>query len=299
MIIEINELYRRYGDTLALKNINLQIARGGIVGLIGPNGAGKTTLVEIIEGLRTPTSGKVNVLGMDPTRHRSDLLQRVGVQLQSVVMPEELSVLETFRMFATFFRRSLSLEQVLDKTGLEGSASRRNRTLSHGQKLRVAIGVALINDPELIILDEPTSGLDPLARREMHALFTSLRDDNRTVLLTTHYIEEVEQLCDRVIILRAGNVVADASPGALVAKAGGMSTILIGLEGSVDMQPLLAAGAVPRGREGSYLRFAVKDPVPAIAALGDILKGGTGVITDIRIRRPSLEDMYVDLLADK
>jgi ABC-2 type transport system ATP-binding protein len=297
MIIEIADLYKRYGDTPALKNINLRIPHGGIVGLIGPNGAGKTTLVETIEGLRAPSSGKISVLGLNPTERRSELLERVGVQLQSVVMPEDLTVIETFRMFATFFRNSLSPEHVLDKIGMEANATRRNRTLSHGQKLRLAIGVALINDPVLIILDEPTSGLDPMARREMHALFAGLRDAHRTLIVTTHYIEEVEQLCDRVIILRAGRIVADAAPSELVAKAGGMSTILINVEGSVDLQPLVAVGAIPQGKEGSHQRFAVKDAVRAVVVLGEILKSQTGIVTDIRIKRPSLEDMYVDLLA--
>jgi ABC-2 type transport system ATP-binding protein len=237
MIIEIEELHKNYGETVALRGISLRIAQGAIVGLVGPNGAGKTTLVEILEGLRIPSSGKVTVLGMDPARRRSDLLQRIGVQLQPVVLPEELTVIETFRMFATFFRKSLSLEQVLDRVGLNGIASQRNRTLSHGQKIRVAIGVTLINDPELVILDEPTSGLDPIARREMHALFSNLRETNRTLLLTTHYIEEVERLCDRVIILCAGSIVADASPAELVAEAGGRSTILIAFDGDVDLAP--------------------------------------------------------------
>lgn len=299
MIIEIEQLYKRYYKTDALKDVNLRIAQGGIVGLIGPNGAGKTTLVEIIEGLRTPSSGRVTVLGMDPTVRRADVLERIGVQLQSVVMPEELSVTETFKMFATFFRRSLPVEQVLDTVGLEEIASRRNRTLSHGQKLRVAIGIALINDPELIILDEPTSGLDPLARREMYALFMKMRVSNRTLLLTTHYIEEVERLCDRVIIVRAGNIIADGSPSQLVAKSGGMSTILISYEGSVDLQPLVRAGAVPLGKEGAHERFSVPDPVHAVAALAEVLRSATGIVTDVRIKRPSLEDMYVDLLADK
>lgn len=297
MIIEIEQLHKKYGETAALNGIDLHIAQGGIVGLIGPNGAGKTTLVEIIEGLRTPTSGRVMVLGMHPTRRQSDVMQRVGVQLQSVVMPEELSVLETLKMFGTFFRQSLPVERVVERAGLQGIASRRNRSLSHGQKLRVAIGVALINDPELIILDEPTGGLDPLARREMYALFTDLRESKRTLLLTTHYIEEVERLCDRVIILRAGRIVADGSPAELVARASGMSTIVVDVEGDVDLQPLLRAGAAPLGKEGSHLRFSVKDPVRAVAALTDVLKGQSGIINDIRIKRPSLEDVYVDLLS--
>ncbi len=295
-MIEIEGLYKSYGETRALNGVTLSITPGGIVGLLGPNGAGKTTLVEIIEGLRPPGSGRVSVLGFDPTATPRELRERIGAQLQSAPLPQDLTPTETLRVFGALYRRHRHADDILASVGLVAKAKTRNRHLSGGQKRRLAIAMALVNDPELIVLDEPTSGLDPVARREIHRLISDLRSAGRTVLLTTHYIEEAEELCDRVIILRSGEVVADDTPFELVAEAAGASSLWIASEGELDTARLVASGAIDEGRDGRYLRFKTTDPTSAILALGEILREGQASITDIRMKRPGLEDVYLELM---
>jgi ABC-2 type transport system ATP-binding protein len=298
MIIETNALRRVYGDTVALNGIDLRIEAGGIVGLLGPNGAGKTTLVEILEGLRTPSSGDVSVLGMNPTRQGRAVKERIGAQLQSTTIPIDLTPFEVLRLYASFYERSLPIEQVLRTVNLEAKANKLTRTLSGGQKQRLAIGMALIHEPELLIFDEPTSGLDPAARRQLHQIVLDLKGQGRTILLTTHYIEEAEKLCDRVIMIRSGDVVADGSPFDLLSHAGGRSTIWIAVEGAFDATPLLEAGAEDHGRQGDHYKLTTADPAATIVALGELLRSQGVGLTDLRMRRPTLEDVYLELMGD-
>ncbi|HYY94280.1 MAG TPA: ABC transporter ATP-binding protein [Pyrinomonadaceae bacterium] len=298
MIIEVERLTKDYGGVHALKGVSFCVEAGGVIGLLGPNGAGKTTLVETIEGLRTPTSGRVSVLGLDPVRQSSALKEQIGVQLQATALPLELTAAETVRLYGSFFCKSLAPAEALEAVGLEGQARQRNSRLSGGQRQRLAIALALVNDPRLIILDEPTAGLDPVARREIHARIADMRKSNRTVLFSTHYIEEAEGLCDRVIILRAGEMVADGSPFDLLARASGTSTLWISVEGELDPRPLLAAGASDRGREGEYHRFATPDPRAAILALAELLRDSRVNLLDLRMKRPNLEDVYVELTGE-
>jgi ABC-2 type transport system ATP-binding protein len=296
MMIEVQNLSRQYGEIEALRNVNLSVEGGGVVGLLGPNGAGKTTLVETLEGLRRPTSGMVKVLGLDPTGQARELRERLGVQLQSTALPEELTPLETLRMFGAFFRKSLPPGEVLASVGLSDQGNQRTSVLSGGQQQRLAIAAALINDPELVILDEPTAGLDPVARRDIHTRLGELRASKRTVLLSTHYIEEAEQLCDRVIFLRAGEVVADGKPFDLVAKAGGASQVWVSVEGPFDPAPILSAGAEERGKEGDYYRFSTPDSNAVVLAMEEMLRHTGAKLVDLRIKRPNLEDVYLDLV---
>jgi ABC-2 type transport system ATP-binding protein len=298
LIIEVEQLTKDYGSVRALKGISFSVNSGGVVGLLGPNGAGKTTLVETIEGLRSPTSGRVSVLGLDPTRQASELKERIGVQLQATALPLELTPIETLRMYGSFFRRSLAPAQVLAIVGLADQARQRNSGLSGGQRQKLAIALALVNDPELVILDEPTAGLDPVARREIHARIADMRTSRRTVLFSTHYIEEAESLCDRVIILRAGEIVADGSPFELLSRASGASTLWLAVEGELDPAPLIGAGASVRGREGEYHCFATPDPRAAILALAELLRDGRINLLDLRMKRPNLEDVYVELTGE-
>jgi ABC-2 type transport system ATP-binding protein len=298
MIIETHALRRVYGDTVALSGVDLRIDEGGIVGLLGPNGAGKTTLVEILEGLRVPSSGEVSVLGMNPTRQGRAVKERIGAQLQSTTIPVDLTPFEVLRLYASFYERSLPIEQVLKTVNLEAKAKKLTRTLSGGQKQRLAIGMALIHEPELLIFDEPTSGLDPAARRQLHQILLDLKGQGRTILLTTHYIEEAEKLCDRVIMIRDGEVVADGTPFELLSRAGGRSTIWITVEGQFDPSPLLVAGAEDHGRQGDHYKFTTADPAATIVALGELLRSQGVGLTDLRMRRPTLEDVYLELMGD-
>jgi ABC-2 type transport system ATP-binding protein len=296
-VIDVRELSKRYGETVALENVSLTIGAGGVVGLLGPNGAGKTTLVETLEGLHAPTSGSVSVLGFNPSRQARALRERIGVQLQHTALPQELTPFETLRLFGAFFRKSLPPAQVLEHVQLADRATVRNDRLSAGQRQRLAIGLALINDPDLVILDEPTEGLDVAARREIHTYIAEFRRSGRTVLLTTHYLEEAERLCDRVILLRAGHVIADGRPTDLAA-ASGPTTLEIVLRGGVDPEPLLAAGAVVTPSDGQDLRFTTDDPRAGLTALGRLLHDRAVALVDVRLRRPTLEDVYLRLMAD-
>ena len=297
-MIHVDRLTRRYGATVALNDVTLDIAAGGVTALLGPNGAGKTTLVETLEGLRVPTSGTVRVLGLDPTREARALRERIGVQLQATAVPPELTPLETLRLFGAFFRKSLPPRDVLQRMRLTDQARVRNSALSGGQRQRLAVAMALVNDPELVILDEPTSGLDPAARRELHRDIAEMKAAQRTVLLSTHYIEEAEKLCDRVILLRAGQVVADGSPTELIDDAGAPELSIV-LAGTFDPAPLLSAGAVAREREGDRQRFTAADPDAATAALSEVLRTPGAKLVDVRMKRPSLEDVYLQLVGDE
>ncbi|MGD8328881.1 MAG: ABC transporter ATP-binding protein [Acidobacteriota bacterium] len=298
MSIQIRSLTKDYGATRALRGIDLEIETGGVVGLLGPNGAGKTTLVEILEGLRQPTSGSVSVLGLDPTRDGLALKQRIGAQLQATQIPVDLTVYEILRLYASFYEDSLPVEEVLPRVDLEAKAQALTGSLSGGQKQRLAIGMALINDPDLLIFDEPTSGLDPAARRKLHRIILDLRDRGRTVLLTTHYIEEAEKLCQRVIVVNAGRVVADGTPLDLVGRSAGKSTIYLDVDGEFDPTPLLGNGAEHQGRRGDRHMFVTSDPATFIVGLGEVLRNQRVVLTDLHMRRPTLEDVYLELVDD-
>ncbi len=295
-IVSISNLEKKYDNVEALKGIDLEIDAGGIVGILGPNGAGKTTLVEIIEGLRLPTRGRVTVLGVDPQKSPGQIKESIGAQLQTTAISPELTPSETLVLFGSFYEKSLPPSRILELVGLTEKAHARNRTLSGGQKQRLAIGMALVNDPELVIFDEPTTGLDPMARRGVHDIVTDLRGRGKTILLTTHYIEEAEKLCDRVIMIKEGQVVADGTPFELVSRASGVSTVWIAVEGEFDPTPLMNAGAEPRGNEGEYFKFQTHNPAEVIIALGEILKQQAVTLTDLRMKRPTLEDVYLELV---
>jgi len=298
MIVAVEGLERRYGELRALKGVDLALEPGGITGLLGPNGAGKTTLVETLEGLREPSAGRVRVLGLDPVADGAKLRLRLGAQLQSTSIPPDLTCAEVLGIHAAFYPhgRARPVADVLERVGLSPKTRALVRTLSGGQRQRLALAMAILHAPELLILDEPTTGLDPVARRALHELVRGLRAEGCTVILTTHYIEEAEQLCDRVIVLREGCIVADGSPFELLQRAGGTSTLWIACSGPFDPAPLVGAGAEPKGQEGVHHRFVTRDPSAAIVALGDMLHSQGLALVDLRMRRPTLEDVYLELV---
>ena len=295
-VISVEGLRKSYGPVEALRGIDLAVRRGGIVGILGPNGAGKTTLVETIEGLRTPTSGRVSVLGLDPAAAPRAVRERIGVQLQTTVFQTELTALEIVKLYAALYRRARGPREVLASVGLGDKAKTRAGTLSGGQKQRLALALALVHDPEIVLLDEPTTGLDPAARRALHDLVRRLAAGGRTVLLTTHYIEEAETLCDRVVVLRSGEIVAEGTPYELLRRASGTSTLWIAADGPLDPAPLLLAGCLLAASEKDHLRFTTHDPTAAVLALGDLLRAQGVKLTDVRMRRPTLEDVYLELV---
>ena len=297
-VIAIEGLRKSYGALEALRGVDLAFERGALVGLLGPNGAGKTTLVETLEGLRAPTAGRVRVLGLDPAAAPREVRERIGVQLQSTALQPELTAREVLQTYAALYRRHRNPEETLEAVGLLEKAGIRTSRLSGGQKQRLALALALVHDPEIVLLDEPTTGLDPVARRAFHDLVRRLKSEGRTVLLTTHYIEEAEALCDRVVVLSEGRVVADGTPFELLARASGETTLWIAAEGAFDSAPLVAAGAAPAGREKDHWKFVTRDPAAAVVALGDTLRSGGLKLVDLRMRRPTLEDVYLELVGD-
>jgi len=296
MLIETVGLEKQYGEVHALRGVSVSIEEGSVVGILGPNGAGKTTFVEIVEGLRRQSAGSVRVFGLDPVTESSALKQRLGVQLQSTHLPEDLTVREVLGLYRSFYEEAGTIEAALDYVDLSAKENARTRELSGGQKQRLAIAMALIHDPDLILLDEPTTGLDPAARRELHGVILGLKERGKSILLTTHYIEEAETLCDRVIILCDGRSVADGSPFELLEQAQGRNTVWIEVEGEIDFLPLVWAGAEPCGQEGRHLRFQTDDPAGFVVALGQLLQEQELTLTDLRLKRPNLEDMYLELV---
>ena len=296
MAVEVRNLRKTYDSVEALRGVDLTIAATGqIIGLLGPNGAGKTTLVEILEGLRTPSSGSVTVLGLDPAQASGALRVRLGVQLQSTAFMNELTVLETLRLYASLYPRSRAARDVLARVNLEDKAKAMVRTLSGGQRQRLALAMAMLHDPDLDILDEPTSGLDPVARRQIHDILSALKRDGKTILLSSHYLDEIEALADRVIILSSGQIVADGTPLELLARAAGASTLWVDVSGAGDPAQLVPQAAF-EGRDGTMFRYRTSNPTAAIVALADALRVSGATLADLRLKRPSLEDVYLQLI---
>ena len=294
--IEVHALTKSYGAVHALRGVDLTIESSGqIIGLLGPNGAGKTTLVEILEGLRLATSGSVAVLGLDPSRAAGALRARLGVQLQSTAFMNELTVVETLRLYASLYPKARAAKEVLARVDLEDKAKALVRTLSGGQRQRLALALAMLHEPDLYILDEPTSGLDPMARRQIHDILSALKKEGRTILLSSHYLDEIEAMADRVIILSAGLVVADGTPLQLLARAAGASTLWLEINGAGDPSHLVPQ-ATFEGRDGSLLRYRTSDPTAAIVGLADSLRTSGAQLADLRLKRPSLEDVYLQLI---
>ena len=219
-VVSVENLKVRYGDTLAVDGVSLTINRGEIFGILGPNGAGKTTTVECIGGLRKPTAGQINVLGLDPRTHGKELHERVGIQLQTSELPDKLYVREALELFASFYPNPIEPAELLHQLGLEDKADTRYVNLSGGQRQRLSIALALVGRPELAILDELTTGLDPQSRRETWKLIEGIRDQGLTVILVTHFMEEAEYLCDRVALLHHGRIRAIDTPANLGAGLG-------------------------------------------------------------------------------
>jgi ABC-2 type transport system ATP-binding protein len=217
-LVAVHDLHKSYGQVAAVRGVTFEVRRGEVFGLLGPNGAGKTTILETVEGMLPIDRGTVTVDGVDVARHPERVRRRVGISLQRTAFFERLTLLELLRLFADLYGTRQRAERLLERVGLRDLASRQVKTLSGGQQQRFAVAVALVNDPPLLFLDEPTTGLDPQARRSLWDLVEYLRLEGRSVVLTTHYMEEAQHLCDRVAILDAGRILALDTPGNLVER---------------------------------------------------------------------------------
>lgn len=295
--ISVRDLKKSYGDVHAVKGINFEIQPGEVFGLLGPNGAGKTTTVEILEGLRPRSAGQVTVLGFDPDKQRQQLKDRIGVCLQATNLPDKVRVREAMHVFASFYSRQVDLNKLLHRLQLQEKRDAFYDTLSGGQKQRLALALALVNDPQLIFLDEPTTGLDPQVRVEIHSLLEELKGEHRTILLTTHYIEEAERLCDRVAIVDEGRIIAMDTPGRLKQQSRNASTIVVTCATNFpEMRPAWAEATESVLDHGG--RTLTVHSRRAAATLVDLVKwiDQQGLeLTDVSLKQPSLEDVFIEL----
>ena len=290
-------LTKRYGDVAAVAGLDLEVRAGECFGMLGPNGAGKTTTVEIFEGLRMPDAGEVEILGDRWRGENLPLRARLGIQLQETKFPEKLTVVEVVALFRSFYPRGLGVGEVLALVGLQDKADGQVRTLSGGQKQRLSLGCALVGDPELLFLDEPTTGLDPQSRRQTWEIVESLKARGRTVLLTTHYMEEAARLCDRVAVVDHGRVIALGTPRELIASLGAEHVIEFAVAGSTDSLVASgfsrkAAGGVELSPEGgSHERESFAAILAALPSVEKVVHdGGSWRLTVREVHRavPSL-----------
>jgi ABC-2 type transport system ATP-binding protein len=290
-VIEVEGLRKAYGDVVAVRDIDLRVAEGEVLAMLGPNGAGKTTTVEILEGYRTRDAGRVSVLGMDPAEGGVELRRRIGIVLQSCGFDAYLTVAEMLTMYAGYYPHPRPVDEVLALTGLEEKAGSRVRTLSGGQQRRLDVGLALVGDPELLFLDEPTTGFDPSARRQAWAIVRELCALGKTVLLTTHYMEEAQALADRIVVIRDGRIVGEGSPDQLGGRASGAVTIRF----SVDPGTPLPDGIDVDQRVGDVVVLRTTDPVPVLHRLTSWSLDRAVEIRSLSVTPPSLEDVYLEL----
>ena len=305
--ITVRGLRKRYGELTVLDGLDLDVPRGQLVALLGPNGAGKTTTVEILEGYRRPDGGDVRVLGLDPQRDGAALRPRVGVMLQQGGITPQGRPRELIRLHARLFANPADPEALLDLLGLRGAADRRYKLLSGGERQRLALALALVGRPELLVLDEPTAGMDPAAKGAVRALIADLRAAGRTILLTTHELADVERLADHVVVIDRGRVLAAGTPSELVAGAGlALRFRLAMTDGSVahldaaDQAELgtLLGGAIEADGSGGRHRLAGREPDPStIAALASWSAGRGLLLAERRTTGGTLEERFLELIA--
>ena len=276
--ISVRELRKSYGEHEAVRGISFEIKEGEVFGLLGPNGAGKTTTVEILEGYRARDGGDVVVLGFDPAEATTQFRERIGVVLQHSQLWANLTVAESHRMFAGYYRQPRDIDEVIELVGLAEKRDARIKTLSGGQKRRLDLGIALVGDPDLVFLDEPTTGFDPAARRAAWEMIRSLRSLGKTILLTTHYLDEAEQLADRVAVLREGQIIREGTPAELT--GGAQET------------------EVRYRRDGHEVVIRTADPTHLLHQLTEQAIAEGRELEGLTVRRPTLEDVYLLLTED-
>jgi ABC-2 type transport system ATP-binding protein len=277
--IVVRDLRKSYDGVEALRGIDFEVARGEVFGLLGPNGAGKTTTVEILEGYRRRDGGGAEVLGFDPATGGRDYRERIGVVLQQSELPPVLTVREVHELFAGYYGRPRDVDEVIELIGLAEKRDARVKTLSGGQKRRLDLGLALVGDPELVFLDEPTTGFDPAARRSAWETIRSLRSLGKTILLTTHYLDEAQQLADRVAVLRGGEIIRIGTPAELIGSA--------------------AAVEIRYRENGRQVVLETDEPTRVLHELTSAAIAAGRELEALEVRRPTLEDVYLELVGEE
>jgi ABC-2 type transport system ATP-binding protein len=297
-IVECEHLTKSYGDLIAVNDVSLNISEKEIFGLVGPNGAGKTTLIEMIEGLRTPDSGSVQALGLDPHKQSNELREKIGVLLQATSIQPDIKVNEALKLFASFYEHPLAnTEELLRIFSLEDKANSRFKKLSGGLKQRVAIALALVNNPEILFLDELTTGLDPQARRNMWDLVESVRKEGKTIFLTTHYMEEAETLCDRIGIIDYGKIIALDTPRKLIDSLGAESKITFDIDAKdIASEKFGVLGAISRveANEDGFVLYT-KDENVTLQELVRMADTQRFRIRNLHTQSPNLDDVFLTL----
>jgi ABC-2 type transport system ATP-binding protein len=295
-VIDVRNLVKSYNHKTAVNNVSFAVKQGEIFGVLGPNGAGKTTTLEMIEGIRTPDSGTAILAGLDIRRQKRAVQRIIGVQLQATALFPELTLLETLRFFSSIYPKGMDPRQLLSDVRLEEKARDHPQNLSGGQRQRLALALALVNDPKVIFLDEPTAGLDPQSRRMLWDIVLKLREQGKTILITTHYMDEAQILCDRIAIMDGGQIIALDTSAGLINRLGAQATIDCRLDGkatSSDIRELPGVTGVRRANE----RFMVytTEMQPTLEALLTYAAQRSIPMTDLQVRTPTLEDVFLDL----
>ncbi|HEY7983395.1 MAG TPA: ABC transporter ATP-binding protein [Ktedonobacterales bacterium] len=296
-VIVVQDVRKYYGATKAVDGISFDVREGEVFGMLGPNGAGKSTTIEMVEGLRRADSGAISVLGFHQPRQLDAIKMRIGIQLQTTALFPRLTVTEILDLFHSFYpgRRTLTTKQLITMVDLQDKSTTRSKQLSGGQKQRLSVALALINDPDVLFLDEPTTGMDPQARRQLWDVIENLKRQGKTVLLTTHYMEEAQQLCDRVAIVDHGRILEMDSPEALIRKYFHEVAIVFD-DGNVDVSTYRALPGVASATTDSGRVTLYSGDVPrTMAALLDREQNGAGSLRDLSVHNASLEDVFLKL----
>jgi len=301
-VIQVKDLCKSYGPVEAVRGIDLEVHSGEVFGLLGPNGAGKTTTIEILESLRPRTSGAVTVLGFDPAGQSREIKERIGVCLQATNLPDKMKTSEALDLFSSFYSRHTDRDALLKRLQLWEKRDAFYKSLSGGQKQRIALALALLNEPDLLFLDEPTTGLDPQVRHEIHKVIGELKDDGKTILLTTHYIEEAERLCDRVAIIDQGKIIEQGTPREIQARVLGHTLVEISANDAIPLDLLpegLRKEKYAVSDNGRTFSLKTDEPALAIVELVKWLDGRGLKLVDIHLKRPTLEDVFIELTGKK
>ena len=295
----VRDLRKRYGDILAADGVTFEIEEGEIFGLLGTNGAGKTTTVECIIGLRQPDSGRIEVCGFDVATQPFEVRQRIGAALQTTALQDKITPREALRLFASFYRDPEDPERLIERFSLQEKANAPFDSLSGGQRQRLAIALAFVNKPDVVFLDEPTTGLDAQSRRDLHGEIERMKEEGHTVLLTTHYIDEAEKLCDRIAIVDRGRIIASGSPRELIARSAAAPTITLATNPPLD--PELITG-LPHVQEvtphGADVRFRSTDVRITLAELMSLIERHAVDVTELHVRKATLEDVFIELTGE-
>ena len=298
--VVVRDLEKRYDAVLAAQGVSFEIDDGEIFGLLGPNGSGKTTTLECVIGLRQPDAGHIEVCGMDARQHPKAVKEKIGAVLQTIALQDKITPREALKLFASFYKRTAAASALLQRFALTEKADAPFDSLSAGQRQRLAVALAFVNNPELIFLDEPTSGLDPQSRRDLHGEIVQMKRDGHTVLLTTHNIDEAEQLCDRIAIIDSGRIIASGPPRDLIAASTSAQSVLLRTAQPLAIESLAGIpGIDDLIHENSTITFRTKTPAPTLSALMQVVSELEVEVLELHARKAKLEDVFLALTSDE